>query len=112
MHKFYSNNGISCRRVGDLHGVAGRCFLALIAGSRKIVNFVSHPPTRLKVPPRTVGAHGMCFQFPSAPLPSLPRFIVGLLQHPPYNLQAKLPAVLPANLHAHLPPPQKNSAPS
>jgi hypothetical protein len=96
-------------RVGDLRAAARQCFAALIAGSRRIINFVSHSPIRLNVPPKTVGAHGMCFQIPSTPLPSLLRFIVGLLQHPPYNSQAKtqviLPAVLQAILQADLPPP-------
>jgi hypothetical protein len=110
MHETCFSSGISFRRVGDLHGVARQCIAAFIAGSRLIVNFVSHPPTRLSVPPRMVGAQGLWFQFLSTPLPSLPRFIVGSLQHPPYNSQAKtqaiLPAKLPANLQADLPPPK------
>jgi hypothetical protein len=105
MHKLDSNSGISCRRVGDLHAAARRCFLALIAGSQRVINFVSHPPTRLNVPPRMVGAHGTCVQFPSTPLPSLSRFIAAALQHTPNNSQAILPAKLPANLQADLPPP-------
>jgi hypothetical protein len=115
MHETCFSSRISFRRVGDLRAAARQCFLALIAGSRLIINFVSHPPFRLSAPPWMVGAHGMWFQFLSTPLSSLPRFIVGSLQHPPYNSQAKKQAILPANLpailHADLPPP-KNSAPS
>jgi hypothetical protein len=111
MHETCFSSRISFRRVSDRRAAARRCFLALIAGSRLIINFVSHPPFRLSAPPRMVGAHGMWFQIPSTPLPSLPRFIVGLLQHPPYNSQAILPENRHANLQANLPPP-KNSAPS
>jgi hypothetical protein len=115
MHKLYNDSRISFRRVGDLHAAARRCLAALIAGIRLIVNFVSHPPFRLSAPPRMVGAHGMWVQFLSTPLSSLPRFIVGSLQYPPYNSQAKTQAILPANLQAILQadlPPPKNSAPS
>jgi hypothetical protein len=115
MGEIFCCSGISFRRVGDLHAAARQCFAALIAGNRLIINFVSHPPFLLSAPPRMVGAHGRWIQFLSTPLPSLSRFIVGSLQHPPYNSQAKTQANLPAKLHVNLQadlPPPKNSAPS
>jgi hypothetical protein len=133
MHKLDSNSGISCRRVGDLHRVARRCCLAsepignppplysgegigegflnrlFIAGIRLVVNCLSHPPTRLNVPPRMVGAYETRVQFQSIALSSLHLCLVAALQHPPYYSQAKTQAILPAKLHANLqadlPPP-------